>query len=69
MPSEQRYVAYLLRLWQVTSDDGAAWRASLQDVRTGERLGFATVERLVAFLTEQTGGADRREADPDSTTS
>ncbi|MDQ5850808.1 MAG: hypothetical protein M3380_01825 [Chloroflexota bacterium] len=57
MASEQRqYVAYLLRLWQVTSVGGRVWRASLQDVHTGERQGFASVAQLIAFLEAQTRG-------------
>ena len=47
-----RYLAYMLRLWQV---DGElpVWRASLEDVRTGEKYGFGSLELLFRFLTEQ----------------
>lgn len=59
---QQQYVAYLLRLWQVTSRGGRVWLASLQDVHTGERRGFASVAQLIAFLEAQTrsspGAAD-----------
>ncbi len=52
------YRAYLLRLWRVHSKDGAEqaseWRASLEDPHTRQRLAFATLERLFAFLTDQT---------------
>jgi hypothetical protein len=51
---EPRYLAYMLRLWQVRDDDEMPWRASLEDARTGERRGFASLELLVAFLREQT---------------
>jgi hypothetical protein len=59
---EQRYIAYLLRLWQVVGSDGQpVWRAALEDARTGERHGFADLTRLCAFLEAQTanriGGA------------
>ena len=47
-----RYQAYLLRLWLTGDDDTAAWRASLEDPRTGERRGFADVNSLLAFLAE-----------------
>ncbi len=58
MASEQRqYVAYLLRLWQITSTEGPVWRATLQDVHTGERQGFASMAQVIAFLEAQTGGA------------
>jgi hypothetical protein len=56
MASEpRRYLAYLLRVWCVTGDDGApVWRASLEDVRTGARQGFGSLEQLLAFLLEET---------------
>ena len=56
MASEPRcYLAYLLRVWHVTDEDGApAWRASLEDVQTGERQGFGSLEQLLAFLLEET---------------
>lgn len=54
MPDERpHYRAYLLRLWQTTSNAQPVWRASLEDPHTGERLGFATLAQLVAFLEEQ----------------
>ena len=56
MASEpRRYLAYLLRVWRVTGDDGApVWRASLEDVQTGTRQGFGSLEQLLAFLLEET---------------
>jgi len=50
------YLAYLLRLWQVNDDGKPVWRASLESPRTGERLGFANLDLLFAFLEEKTGG-------------
>ena len=44
------YVAFLLRLWQARDAEGLGWRASLQDVRSGERRGFASLEGLFKFL-------------------
>jgi len=53
------YVAYLLRLWQVRQGKGWSWRASLQGARTGERLGFTTLEDLFDFVREQSlSGSD-----------
>ncbi|MBN1642705.1 MAG: hypothetical protein JXA09_15830 [Anaerolineae bacterium] len=46
----REYIAYLLRLWLVRREEGAAWRASLESARTGERLGFASVDQLFDFL-------------------
>ena len=56
MASEpRRYLAYLLRVWRVTGDDGSpSWRASLEDVHTGARQGFGSLEQLLAFLLEET---------------
>jgi hypothetical protein len=54
------HVAYLLRLWR--ADDGRQepiWRASLQDVRTGERRGFAGLAEAVRYLEQQMEGPER----------
>ena len=58
MASEpRRYLAYLLRVWRMTGDDGApAWRASLEDVHTGGQRGFASLEHLLVFLLEEAAG-------------
>jgi len=51
-PTPKKYRSYLLRLWRSeTLDPG--WRASLEDPHTGERIGFASLEQLFAFLMEQ----------------
>jgi hypothetical protein len=50
----QRYLAYMLRLWQV-GEDATIWRASLEDAHTGARHGFASIHDLLAFLEEKTG--------------
>jgi len=36
---ERDYLAYMLRLWRAGTGEGAGWRASLQDARTGQRMG------------------------------
>jgi hypothetical protein len=51
----RRYMAYLLRLWQVQEDEGPAWRASLECAETAERRSFADLEALFAFLEQETG--------------
>lgn len=53
--SRRGYVAYLLRLWQVTNVEGTAWRASLQSPYNRERIGFASIEELILFLRRETG--------------
>jgi len=58
MSSEkQRYLAYMLRLWQISGEDRPTWRASLEDAHTGARQGFASLDALFAFLEERTGQA------------
>jgi hypothetical protein len=56
------YIAYLLRLWQVGSQLGTVWHASLEDPHTGERRGFADLKGLFAFLEEQTNQVDQPNA-------
>jgi hypothetical protein len=45
------YHSYLLRLWRV-KEDGDDWRASLEDVVTGELHGFTDLGALMAYLKE-----------------
>jgi hypothetical protein len=49
-----RYYSYLLRLWR-EGEGELAWRASLHDPHTGQRLGFANAEELFGFLQGQMG--------------
>ena len=58
---QQHYLAYMLRLWQVSSDREPIWRTSLESPHTGERHGFANLETLFAFLEEKTVGLAQRE--------
>lgn len=51
-PDTKQYRSYLLRLWRSETPDGS-WRASLEDSRTGQRIGFATLEQLFAFLMDE----------------
>lgn len=48
------YYAYLLRLWR--ENDDSPWRVSLQDSRTGEKIGFAELGQLKTFLEDKTQG-------------
>jgi hypothetical protein len=48
-----RYLAYLLRIWQVKDGGELVCRASLEDPHTGERQGFSSLESLIDFLLEQ----------------
>lgn len=52
------YQIYLLRLWPANTDQAGlvTWRASLESLDGGERLGFASLELLFAYLLEQVEG-------------
>jgi hypothetical protein len=54
---QRPYLAYLLRLWQVQDKGKIGWRASLENAHTGEKLAFAHLDQLVAFLRERVGQA------------
>jgi hypothetical protein len=51
------YVSYLLRLWRVRVDGREAWRASLENPHTGQRLAFVGLGELFSYLQEHTGQA------------
>ena len=56
--SAPRYQSYLLRCWEVRSqqaDQPATWRYSLQDPQTEQKHGFADLEALVIFLQTELG--------------
>jgi len=52
------YQTYLLRLWRVPRQGQWQWCASLESRHTGERQSFATVEQLLAFLSERCSGCE-----------
>ncbi len=41
------YQAYLVRCWQ---EGQSEWRFRLQNVQTGEQIGFTNIEAMLAFL-------------------
>ena len=55
MDEESRYYSFILRVWLVEDGERPQWRASLENIGTGERRGFASLEDLYRFLTDQTG--------------
>jgi hypothetical protein len=57
------YQVYLLRLWPACPPGARslAWQASLEDPRTGKRLGFASLESLFVYLMEQTEAGLKRD--------
>lgn len=50
-----RYHAYLLRVWCDNGGEQALWRASLESPQVAERLSFASLVELFAFLEQETG--------------
>ena len=51
-----RYRSYILTFWEERGQDPSApvvWRFRLEDVRTGQRQGFASLEALVVFLRKE----------------
>jgi len=60
-----RYLAYMLRLWEVGDEGEPTWRASLESPRTGERRSFANLKALMAFLEEQTRSTEHPPATSD----
>ncbi len=46
--------SYLLRLWRADEPGGFNWQASLEIPETGERIGFASLEELFAYLMDLT---------------
>ena len=53
--------SYLLRLWCSNALEASCWQASLEDPRTGERIGFINLEHLFAYLMELTEGHARND--------
>jgi hypothetical protein len=44
------HYSYLLRLWQVHAYGENAWHILLENVQTGEKRGFASLEELFAYF-------------------
>jgi len=57
-----RYVAYLVRLWRVGEGERALYRASLEDPHTGDVRAFASLEGLVAYLKARIGSQNGPES-------
>ena len=49
-PVQSDYHSYLLRMWRVQGDEGVYWRASLEEVHSGELLGFPDLAALLRYL-------------------
>jgi hypothetical protein len=50
------YQVFILRMWQdQAAPNPGCWRFSLEDPRTSQRRGFASLESLAQFLEAQAG--------------
>jgi hypothetical protein len=49
------YISYLLRLWQVPSDEDHSIRIQLESTRTSEKYSFGDFDALVAYLCQVLG--------------
>ena len=49
MSPRQQYRSYLLRLWRARNGDKRTWRATLENVHTGEHLGFPSLAAQKPF--------------------
>ena len=63
------YMSFLLRLWPTKTGQGTVWRASLENVFTGKRRGFDSLEAMSCFLRQEmeafNHGADDRPVELD----
>ncbi len=50
MTSDERYNAYMVRIWQ----DGSTWRAQIMQVGSNERRFFTSLGQLCLFWQEET---------------
>ena len=53
-PTQPDYHSYLLRMWLVPGGGEGHWRASLENVQTGELQGFKDLPSLLAHLEDLT---------------
>ena len=59
------YRTYVLRLWRMRGAGAAGWRASLASPDTGQRHGFSSLDDLLVFLRQETGGRSERDDERD----
>ena len=48
------YYSFLLRMWQVPSNEDCTWRIQLENVQTGQKCGFTSLAELLAYLRQVT---------------
>ena len=58
--SPLQYRSFLLRVWQSEQQGQISFRLLLEDVHSGERYTFASMEALLAFLAESDSPASEQ---------
>jgi hypothetical protein len=58
MDDDTLYRSYLIRLWRRGAEQAPAWSVALEDVRTGERRGFASLDEALRYLGAQLEGPE-----------
>lgn len=53
MDKKERYHSYLLRIWLHQIHGRSTWRASLDETRSGERVGFPDLRSLINYLCQK----------------
>jgi hypothetical protein len=53
--AQPEYLSYLVRLWRVGDGEEPAWRAALKSSRTGQQVGFGSLEALFDYLRREAG--------------
>ena len=48
------YCSFLLRMWWAKEEGSQEWRASLENVESGEKRGFTSLEEMLAYLSKIT---------------
>jgi hypothetical protein len=69
-PVQSDYHSYLLRMWRVQAEMGITWRATLEEVESGELHSFTDLAALLRYLealgcSHQLEGEARLEGQPD----
>ncbi len=54
MNNKAGYISFLLPLWRVKENHRQIWRASLEDVESGEKCGFTSLEDILVYLRQIT---------------
>lgn len=67
MERQRHYFSFLLRIWKDPESEGK-WNFSLEDTRTGKRVGFVSLGRLADYLAHWIKKADEENDHPGNST-